>query len=274
MDCMLRKVRQLKRIVVILDGLEDDIEEKCRSFLENECVEIKNILTLRREKFEERKNYHEDVKNVIENLEIMNDRIEYMQTNLPNVCIDGNTNLENVPPSPQNGVLQVPNQIKYAPSPEPVAPANFTSPVSVPMSERTVLTVQTPKPRTDMEISISYVSNNEFSEVPDYMKGRLKINDVNSFVDIFNKALTKKYALLKRTKNSIKLKNELDKYVKWKGQINSDTKDLYFCTAEDFFTECGLKLGKKEFSLLTILRHLKRTREIRQKKLVFYVACF
>lgn len=41
---------------------------------------------------------------------------------------------------------------------------NYTSPQ--PEADRTTLTVPTPKPRGDLQISVSYVSNLEFQNVP------------------------------------------------------------------------------------------------------------
>lgn len=59
------------------------------------------------------------------------------------------------------------------------------------------------------------------------MKGRLKVTDVNKFIDAYNNTLTQKYELLKRPKNTIKVKSELDKFINWKSQMNSDTAGMF-----------------------------------------------
>uniref|UniRef100_A0A023F001 SKA complex subunit 1 n=1 Tax=Triatoma infestans TaxID=30076 RepID=A0A023F001_TRIIF len=268
MDELLQKVRQLNRRVQILDGYDDDISRECLKLLES-IKEIKCLIAERKKILQNNQTVPEDQMRLINRLRVLQARMAYMNVNFPRGII----RFEN-DNSPARQTSEEVSSVKIETSDEnvPVSQTNYSSPQ--PTAEISALTVPTPKPRGDLQISVSYVSNLEFQNVPPYMKGRLKVTDVNLFIDYYNNTLTKKYELLKKSKNTIKVKNELDKFINWKSQITSDTTGLYFCTADDFFTESGIKFGKKEFSLITVLRHMKRIREIRNKKLIYYVACF
>ena len=60
------------------------------------------------------------------------------------------------------------------------------------------------------------------------MKGRLTLDIVNAFVDIYNSAINKKYLILKKPKNFYKVKKDLDRYIEWKAQECEDTKGDFF----------------------------------------------
>ncbi|KAF6202009.1 hypothetical protein GE061_004405, partial [Apolygus lucorum] len=69
---------------------------------------------------------------------------------------------------------------------------------------------KTPKPVDTLDVAISYISNSDFATVPSYMKGRLRTDDVNSFITQFNAVLNQKTALLKKPRKTLKLKKEMD----------------------------------------------------------------
>lgn len=132
----------------------------------------------------------------------------------------------------------------------------------------------TPKPRKDLEVSVNFVTNEEFSQIPGYMRGRVTMDNINEFINIFNVTLTKKYELLKKPKKN-KTKPELEQCLLWKEQEIGELKGTYFCNAEDLDKLGNIKIGNKKYlNIITMLRHIKRIKEVRNMKVIYYVACF
>uniref|UniRef100_A0A4P6D848 SKA complex subunit 1 n=1 Tax=Rhodnius prolixus TaxID=13249 RepID=A0A4P6D848_RHOPR len=214
MDKLLQKVRELNRRVQILDGY-DDTSEECLKLLES-VKEIKFLISERKKILQNNQMIIEDRMQLVNRLRTLQTRMAYMNVNYPRgvIIFEDDRSPDRV------DSVEVPSENAT------ISQNNYTSPQ--PEADRTTLTVPTPKPRGDLQISVSYVSNLEFQNVPPYMKGRLKVTDVNKFIDAYNNTLTQKYELLKRPKNTIKVKSELDKFINWKSQMNSDTAGLHF----------------------------------------------
>uniref|UniRef100_A0A0A9Y557 SKA complex subunit 1 n=1 Tax=Lygus hesperus TaxID=30085 RepID=A0A0A9Y557_LYGHE len=183
---------------------------------------------------------------------------------------DGESRLS-VTPEPQDCMA---HSSPYFPEPTPSISNNaFHSTLKGPEASH-LQPPKTPKPVNDLEVAISYISNQDFVKIPAYMKGRLRVDDVNSFVTQFNSVLNQKLALLQKPKKSLKLKKEMDLVTEWKEQNVPSLSGQYFLSAKDFVSLINYKFSKKDFSIITILRHVQRIRETRVGKTVFYVACF
>jgi len=110
---------------------------------------------------------------------------------------------------------------------------------------------------------VEFISIPEFETVPKYMKGRVQFSTMTSAVEELNAALQNKYSFLARTFAGMTTVSEKKKYKAFKSQENKNTNGLQFITAEDLKGVETLKSENSRRSLLTILRHLKKIREIR-----------
>ncbi|KAK3931833.1 Spindle and kinetochore-associated protein 1 [Frankliniella fusca] len=120
---------------------------------------------------------------------------------------------------------------------------------------------------------VFFLTVDEFENIPKYLKGRITYEKVNAFIELFNKVLSRKYAIFKRKKSALK-KKEADLWNEYNKQELKETKGLYFCVADDFKNLNGCALDKSGLSILTILRHCKRIRELRTGGILRYVAMF
>lgn len=119
--------------------------------------------------------------------------------------------------------------------------------------------------------ALVYITVEEFEEVPKYMKGRLNYNQVNTAIDELNKALSEKYKILGMKRTTLNDANR-KRYERYKEQESKDTKGEHFIVDTDIKEFTNFKLDSVGRSVLTILRHCGRTKEIRGGRLTRY-AC-
>lgn len=124
---------------------------------------------------------------------------------------------------------------------------------------------QTPKPAAQKVKQISkveFITTEEFESVPKYIRGRLQYAQVNAAVEEVNKALEAKYTLLSRPRAKL---SELNMKIvgECRRQENKETKGLHFVVDGDIKRWSSLKLDTAGKALLTVLRTLKRLREVR-----------
>ncbi|KAK4311581.1 hypothetical protein Pmani_016941 [Petrolisthes manimaculis] len=107
-----------------------------------------------------------------------------------------------------------------------------------------------------------FITVEEFESVPKYIRGRLQYEQVNAAIKEVNRALEAKYTLMARPRNKL---SEADMNVvrDCKRQESTDTKGVYFVVGEDIKRWSTLRLDRSGHSLLTIIRTLKRIREVR-----------
>jgi hypothetical protein len=111
---------------------------------------------------------------------------------------------------------------------------------------------------------VEFISIPEFDTVPKYMKGRVQFATMNSAVEEINTALEEKYSFMARTFVNMSTISEKKKYKNYKSQENkTTTAGVHFITADDLKGAQVLKSELSRRSLLTILRHLKKIKEIR-----------
>ncbi|NXG76269.1 SKA1 protein, partial [Baryphthengus martii] len=128
----------------------------------------------------------------------------------------------------------------------------------------------TKEPRHIKEVSL--ITAEEFESVPAYMKGRLTYEQVNAVVQELNKAVVSKYKILHqplRTMN-VPVRNLYHRFLE---EETKDTKGGFFIVEADIKEFTQLKADKRFHSILNILRHCQRVREVRGSRLVRYVVC-
>ncbi|XP_024085075.1 spindle and kinetochore-associated protein 1-like isoform X1 [Cimex lectularius] len=285
MEELMAQVNELKLAVDIMDGYRDPSTTANLLNLTKKIDNMKMLITKYKSVLNDAVKKLEEDKIVVHKLDELDKRMEYVINTFPKELLTQEVNYPQ-----QESKYDYMNQQLLSLSPiNPLEQTDmsqkenmrmFDTGVSKPPENKLVLTcleksnIPTPEPRRDLEASVNYVTNHEFSQVPQYMKGRLKLSDINRFIDIYNNVLNKKNALLTKPKKMVKTKQEMEQCAIWKQQMSNTLTDNYFCTLKDFDTQGKIKLGKKDFSILTILRHLKRIREVREKSVTFYAACF
>ncbi|XP_015667632.1 spindle and kinetochore-associated protein 1 [Protobothrops mucrosquamatus] len=117
-----------------------------------------------------------------------------------------------------------------------------------------------------------FITAEEFENVPAYMKGRLTHSQVNAVVVEINKAVASKYSIMRQpVKTMVNATRNL--YFRFQEEETKDTKGEYFIVEADIEEFTPLKVDKRFHSILTILRHCHRVREIRGSRLVRYALC-
>ncbi|XP_014816280.1 PREDICTED: spindle and kinetochore-associated protein 1 [Calidris pugnax] len=116
------------------------------------------------------------------------------------------------------------------------------------------------------------ITAEEFESVPAYMKGRLTYEQINAVVQEINKAVVGKYKILHQPLKSMNgaVRNLYHRYLE---EETKDTKGQFFIVEADIKEFTQLKMDKRFHSILNILRHCQRVREIRGSRLVRYVIC-
>uniref|UniRef100_A0A8D2L4M0 SKA complex subunit 1 n=2 Tax=Varanus komodoensis TaxID=61221 RepID=A0A8D2L4M0_VARKO len=104
------------------------------------------------------------------------------------------------------------------------------------------------------------------------MRGRLTYSQVNAVIQEINKAVTSKYKIMRQpTKSMTAAVRNL--YFRFQEEETKDTKGEFFIVEADIEEFTQLKADKRFHSILTILRHCQRVREIRGSRLVRYAIC-
>ncbi|XP_053144409.1 spindle and kinetochore-associated protein 1 isoform X2 [Hemicordylus capensis] len=119
---------------------------------------------------------------------------------------------------------------------------------------------------------VSLLMAEEFESVPAYMRGRLRYDQVNTFIGEINKAVASKYRILQQPTRALS-RADKNLYFRFQEQETKETKGEFFIVEADIEEFTDLKADKRFHSILTILRHCQRIREIRGSKLVRYAIC-
>ncbi|KAM6217545.1 SKA complex subunit 1 [Rhynchocyon petersi] len=117
---------------------------------------------------------------------------------------------------------------------------------------------------------IPFITSEEFNGVPAYMKSRLTYCQINDVIKEINKAVASKYKILHQPKKSLSAvaRNLYSRFVE---EEIKDTKGHYFIVEADIKEFTALKVDKRFYVILNILRHCKRLSEVRGGKLTRYV---
>ena len=122
---------------------------------------------------------------------------------------------------------------------------------------------------------VANLSEGEFETVPKYLRGRLTLDRVNSWIDQFTAVVQEKYASFNG--NPAKMAGEIrNRYYDWREQESEECRGCPFVTEQDMKTLVngkGPKMDPTGRSIMAILRHCGRVREVRTTGIVRFVLC-
>lgn len=116
---------------------------------------------------------------------------------------------------------------------------------------------------------ISYVTVEQFNSIPQYMRSRMKYEEINNYVDIINKAFTSKY--------NIVFKNQNLKYNEKKAKFNysiqavEELKGMHFITEDDLKMVPGMNMKLFVKKIIPMLRHCAVLKELHKSGISYYV---
>ncbi|NXA05687.1 SKA1 protein, partial [Sapayoa aenigma] len=116
------------------------------------------------------------------------------------------------------------------------------------------------------------ITAEEYAGVPAYMKGRLTYDQINTVVQEMNKAVVGKYKVLRQPLKSMN-STVRNLYHRFMEEETKDTKGEFFIVEADIREFTQLKVDKRFHSIVNILRHCQRVREVRGSRVVRYVIC-
>ncbi|NXL70332.1 SKA1 protein, partial [Leptocoma aspasia] len=116
------------------------------------------------------------------------------------------------------------------------------------------------------------ITTEEFESIPAYMKGRITYDQINAVVQQMNKAVVGKYKILYQPLKSMSAPVR-NLYHRFMEEETKDTKGVFFIVEDDIKEFTDLKVDKRFHSILSILRHCQRVREVRGSGLIRYVIC-
>ncbi|NXR65715.1 SKA1 protein, partial [Rhadina sibilatrix] len=130
------------------------------------------------------------------------------------------------------------------------------------------------KPAKDAKVikEAALITTEEFESVPMYLKGRITYDQINAVVQQLNKAVVEKYKILYQPLKSMSAPVR-NLYHRFMEEETKDTKGVFFIVEADIKEFTQLKLDKRFHSILSILRHCQRVREVRSSGLIRYVIC-
>ncbi|KAM7025946.1 SKA complex subunit 1 [Acridotheres tristis] len=119
---------------------------------------------------------------------------------------------------------------------------------------------------------VALITTEEFESVPAYMKGRITYDQINAVVQQINKAVEGKYKILYQPLKSMSAPVR-NLYHRFMEEETKDTKGAFFVVEADIKEFTQLKLDKRFHTILSILRHCQRVRELRGSGLIRYIIC-
>ena len=117
------------------------------------------------------------------------------------------------------------------------------------------------------EPQIEPVSSEEFDAVPRYLKGRLNLDRINAFISSLAMLFSEKYVILKG--NPARLPpDSRNRYYQWREEENTEVQGQFFISENDLKKgigkgASGIKTDPANRSIIAILRHTGRLREVR-----------
>ncbi|XP_049637532.1 spindle and kinetochore-associated protein 1 [Suncus etruscus] len=130
-------------------------------------------------------------------------------------------------------------------------------------------TKKPPKEQTMIK-EMLFITAEEFSGIPSYMKSRLTYCQINDVIKEINTAVVSKYKILHQPKKSLNSVNR-NLYHRFMDEETKDTKGHYFIVEADIKEFTTLKVDKRFHVITNILRHCRRLSEVRGKGLTRYV---
>ncbi|XP_067014889.2 spindle and kinetochore-associated protein 1 [Anabrus simplex] len=223
-----QKKETLLTYLNILAGCRPD-EEICPKFSEIEVYmdQVKQDIVIMKDHVVKMKQKNEEIKVTMERLAKANDYLDDLENNIPEGFCAADAVARDVVPAPPSAVFKEPFQL------------------------RTLL----------------HLTDQEFEEIPFYLRGRLRLGDVNDFIDGYNQTLEKKYNIMKASRDKLKMADR-QLYTIFRNQELRNVPGLVFCTEEDMKRFSNVKSGVYFKNMVAMLRHTQRIKEIRMEGIV------
>ncbi|XP_006837554.1 PREDICTED: spindle and kinetochore-associated protein 1 isoform X1 [Chrysochloris asiatica] len=238
------KIGNIKNTLSIRNGGQEPALKTILNKIGNEIIVVNELLN----KLELEIEYHEQTSNSLkelcESLEEDYKDVQHLKENIP-------------PHLPQ---IAVTKSFEKGSDVNPEEPVNVVGPVPV---------NKPPKGQTNIK-EIAFITSDEFSGVPAYMKSRLTYCQINDVIKEINKAVASKYKIVHQPKKSMSsvVRNLYHRFIE---EETKDTKGHYFVVEADIKEFTALKIDKRFHVILNILRHCKRLSEVRGGRLTRYV---
>ncbi|XP_077424789.1 SKA complex subunit 1 [Vanacampus margaritifer] len=164
-------------------------------------------------------------------------------------------NLENLQHLKDNVPAHMPHKCPQKEN-EPITTQNQAPDVEITQQETVKIKIK------NHSKEIPFITLAEFECIPQYMKGRVTYEQINTAVQNINTAVVAKYKIVHQPVKT--LNNHARKlHQRFKEQETKDTKGQYFVVEDDFREFTQMKLGKQLQGILNMLRHCQRLRELR-----------
>ncbi|KAJ3596878.1 hypothetical protein NHX12_003278 [Muraenolepis orangiensis] len=117
---------------------------------------------------------------------------------------------------------------------------------------------------------MEFVTMLEFEKIPQYMKGRVIYEQLNTAVQSINEAVSGKYKIVRQPTKSLN-NNARKLYQRFKDEETKDTKGQFFVVEADIREFTQMKVDKRFQAIMSMLRHCLRLREMRGGGLTRYL---
>ncbi|NXC10869.1 SKA1 protein, partial [Orthonyx spaldingii] len=237
------KISNIKKCLLLRDIGDDECHKAVLHKIGNEVILIHDLLN----KMENEVKQQEKLKDLLKEIQKAAERDQNEAQHL----------LEHIPP--------------YLPKPSQIC---FTVPAVRHEQTKAVEPECAKKPAKETKLikEAALITTEEFESVPAYMKGRLTYDQINAVVQEMNKAVVGKYKILYQPLKSMSVPVR-NLYHRFMEEETKDTRGAFFIVEADIKEFTQLKLDKRFHSILNILRHCQRVREVRGSGLVRYVIC-
>ncbi|NXS34194.1 SKA1 protein, partial [Pomatostomus ruficeps] len=241
---MNEKISNIKKCLLLRDTGEDECRKSVHHKIVNEVILIHDLLN----KMETEVKQQEKLKDLLKEIQKTAERDQNEAKHL----------LEHIPPylpKPTQSCITVP-AVKCEEQKKAVEPECAKKPAK----------------ETKFIKEAELITTEEFESVPAYLKGRLTYDQINAVVQEMNKAVVSKYKILYQPLKSMSVPVR-NLYHRFMEEETKDTRGVFFIVEADIKEFTQLKLDKRFHSILNILRHCQRVREVRGSGLVRYVIC-
>lgn len=216
------------------------------------------------------------LRDILSSLEKNKTRIDELSNSIPD-CSENDSSCDEGDNSPNLGNLPTEQDVKYfllCPLVEenisvhttPVCQKTITV-LTTPQWQKNITVLRTPVPQKNSVNGvpqIPFLDLEEFASIPQYMKGRLRIEAINDFIQVINNAVFKKYSLLKLPRNQIPWR-KWKSYRAYRSLEDESVKGIKFITPRDIRVN---PLDNKIKILFAILRHVKRIKQTRDRGVI------
>ncbi|NXM22550.1 SKA1 protein, partial [Ploceus nigricollis] len=238
------KISNIKKYILLRDIGEDDSHKPVLCKIQNEVILVHDLLNEMESRVKQQEKLTDSLKEIQKAAERDQKEAQHLLEHIPRY----------LPKTPQSCNM-VPT-VKHKEQTKAVEPKCEKKP--------------TKEKKTIKEAAL--ITTEEFESVPAYMKGRITYDQINAVVQEINKAVVGKYKILCQPLKSMSapVRNLYHRFIE---EETKDTKEVFFIVEDDIKEFTQLKLDKRFHSILSILRHCQRVREIRGSGLIRYVIC-